>query len=377
MRRIFRYLEPTFFAGLIDDPCLVIRDRPIHQSIMIDCGSLHHLAKRELKPVRAIFVSHAHMDHFMGFDTFVRQVHATPRTVEIFGPPGFADRVAARLSGYDWNLAEPYWCTFLVHEVHGAQLLSFRFSGPEGFNRSCIGEQPLQGGVIYRHNRLEVAAELLDHGIPVLAFRVREQKLFRVDRRKMSDFGLVAGTWLRELKRRFFADWPDAGPLRVMRRFGEVVREEEVADAAGLYRELCGEYSAATIGYVTDIGFSTENSAAVKRFLAGVTLLVGECAFLREDMHKARTSHHLCTDDVNALVAAVRPALFLPMHLSKTYLGRSRELYAELVTPPETALLRLPEHLTPRPLYAFEALQPGKRPFDMTVSHEKTGSASL
>lgn len=37
MSGFFRFLEPTFFAGLIDDPCLLIRDRPIHQSILIDC----------------------------------------------------------------------------------------------------------------------------------------------------------------------------------------------------------------------------------------------------------------------------------------------------------------------------------------------------
>ena len=104
MPRIFRYLEPTCFSGLIDDPCLVIRDRPIHQSIMLDCGALSHVAKREMKPVRAIFVSHAHMDHFMGFDAFLRQVHASPRTIDIFGPAGFADRVEARLRGYDWNV---------------------------------------------------------------------------------------------------------------------------------------------------------------------------------------------------------------------------------------------------------------------------------
>ena len=87
VRRLFRYLETNFFAGLIEDPCLVVRDRPIHRSIMIDCGSLSHVAKRELKPVRAIFVSHAHMNHFMGFDVFLRQVHASPQLIELFGPP--------------------------------------------------------------------------------------------------------------------------------------------------------------------------------------------------------------------------------------------------------------------------------------------------
>ena len=354
MRRIFRYLEPTFFAGLIEDPCLVVRDRPIHRSIMLDCGSLHHLAKRELKPVRAIFVSHAHMDHFMGFDVFVRQVHASPRTVELFGPPGFAQRVAARLSGYDWNLAEPYWCTFQVHEVHPKRLVSFDFPGPEGFPCRLRGERLREGSVIYRHNHLEVAAELLDHGMPVLAFRVNETRLFSVDKLKMAGLDLVPGDWLRELKRRFFADWPAEGPLVVLRRRSQVVTEEPVADCESLYLDIRVVQQLSDIGYLTDIGFTPENRERAIRFLSGVTLLVGECAFLAEDRHKARASRHLCTGDVNELLADLRPRFFLPMHLSKTYLGRSPELYAELDPPPGTTILRLPEHVVPRPLFACE-----------------------
>jgi len=355
MPRIFRYLEPTCFAGLIDDPCLVIRDRPIHQSIMLDCGALSHVAKREMKPVRAIFVTHAHMDHFMGFDAFLRQVHASPRSIEIFGPAGFADRVEARLRGYDWNLAETYWCTFMVHEIHQAEVLSFRFSGPEGFARSAAGAKPRET-VIYTLNHLEVAAELLDHRIPVLAFRVRERKIFGVDLEKMASLGLVQGDWLCELKKRFFTDWPGSGPLKVLRKLHGVEREESVADARDLYAEICAERSSASIGYLTDIGFHPENCAKVVRFLAGVSLLVAECAFLRADLPKARSSYHLCTADVNALLEQIQPRYFLPMHLSKTYLGRSSELYAELSPPPGSSILQMPEHLSPRPVFSRDAL---------------------
>lgn len=355
MPRFFRFLEPTFFAGLIDDPCLIIRDRPIHQSILLDCGALHHVAKREMKPVRAIFVSHAHMDHFMGFDAFLRQVHASPRTVELFGPPGMADRVAARLAGYDWNLAEPYWCTLLVHEVHPEQMISAHFSGPEAFRRHKLGATPRPGNLIYRHNHLEVAAEILDHGIPVLAFRVWERKVFALDGTKLAALGLVAGDWLAELKRRFFADWPKAPPLRITRSTAQDAREESVADAEVFYRQIRAKPAMPSIGYLTDWGWSPENLAKVRNFMAGVDLLVGECAFLQAETHKARASRHLCTADWNILLAELRPRAFLPMHLSKTYLRRSPELYAELAPAPETQVLTLPEHLAPRPLHAHEA----------------------
>lgn len=356
MPRIFRYLEPTIFSGLIDDPCLVIRDRPIHQSIILDCGALSHVAKREMKPVRAIFVSHAHMDHFMGFDAFLRQVHASPRSIDLFGPAGFADRVEARLGGYDWNLAETYWCTFMVHEIQREEVLSFKFSGPERFARSTAGVNPREK-VIYTLNHMEVSAELLDHRIPVLAFRVRERKIFGVDLEKMNGLDLLQGDWLCELKRLFFTDWPKSGPLKVLRKLNGLVREEIVADARGLYESISAERSSASIGYLTDIGFHPENRDKAARFLGDVSLLVAECAFLKADLAKARSSHHLCTADVNDLLEQVQPDFFLPIHLSKTYLGRSSELYAELLPPYGTRILQLPEHLTPRPIFSSDAMQ--------------------
>lgn len=351
MQRIFRYLEPSFFAGLIDDPCLIVRDRPIHRSVMVDCGALHHIAKRELKPVGAIFISHAHMDHLMGFDPFLRQVHASPRTVQIFGPPGMADRIAAHLSGYDWNLAEPYWCTLQVHDVHPDRLQTSTFSGPHRFRRQDGETSPRQGPVIYLHNHIQVAAEQLDHGIPVLAFRMQESKIFMVEMERLKARGLVAGAWLVELKRRFFNDWTTDGPLAVTETGGEFT----VNDTRGLYEELRGPMTATSLGYLTDCGYSPENRQRIESFLKGVTLLVGECAFLKRHRHKARSSRHLCTDDWNELLELLKPRFFLPMHFSKTYLGTCHELYEELSPPPETTILRLPQHRTPRPIFAREA----------------------
>jgi ribonuclease Z len=185
---------------------------------------------------------------------------------------------------------------------------------------------------------------------------VREQKIFGVDQKKMAAVGLVPGEWMCELKRRFFADWQDSSPLKVVRCREEGINEAYDDDAAILYSRIAQEFSSASIGYLTDIGFTAENRAQAERFLAGVTLLVGECAFLRDDLGKARSSHHLCTSDLNALLDRIRPRYFLPIHLSKTYLGRSAELYAELSPPPGTTIIRLPEHLIPRPLYSCDAL---------------------
>ena len=348
----FRFLEPTFFAGLLDDPLLWVHIRPLGRSLLFDCGQMTHLAKRVMKAIDAVFISHAHMDHFMGIATLVRHVHASPHPIQIFGPPGIAAKMAGILAGFDWNLTEPYWCTFLVHEIHPHRRVTFRIPGSEGFPVIPQGEEPRSGRVIYTNPFLSVEAELADHKLPVLLFRVTEHPDFTVDEARLAAAGLATGGWLQELKRRFCRKELNVGPLRALSLDGKTV---EIADADRLYNAIHREKPPASIGYLTDIGFSRENLELAVDMLRGVTLLVCECSFLACEEEKARNSWHLCTSDLNRLAAEIRPACLLPMHLSKSNQGRSEQLFRELIPPPGTVLLRLPEHIVPRPLLASEA----------------------
>jgi ribonuclease Z len=355
-RRIpFRNIEPSFFSGLLDDPVLHINIRPLGRGLLIDCGRIHHLAKRVLKSLSALFITHAHMDHFMGIDTFIRSVHVSPRTTDIFGPPGIADKLAWKLSGYDWNLTEPYWCTFRVHEVFPDRIETCLFSGPEGFARHRLQVLERHDRVIFRNEYLEVKAEQCDHKIPTLIFRVSELPAFQVDDAKIGREGLVRGDWLRTLQKRFYHPDRAGGPLTVLRWRGEEIVEEPVTDSRALYQSIRGERPDASVGYVTDIGFTARNLETVLAALKGVTLLVCECSFLAEDREKARISAHLCASDVNCLVDRLRPAFVMPMHLSKSYLHHWERLYEELEMPAGVTLLRLPNYLTPRPLLTCEA----------------------
>ncbi|AAR33469.1 ribonuclease Z [Geobacter sulfurreducens] len=351
----FRYLEPTFCAGLLDDPVLLVNVRPLGRSILVDCGQIHHLAKRVLKSIDAVFVSHAHMDHFMGLDTLVRHIHVSPRTVELFGPPGIARKVAAKLAGYDWNLTESYWCTFRVSEVHPERIVRFTFPGSEGF--PCLPEEETtrEGTEIFRNDFLAVDADLCDHNtLPTLVFRITERPTFWIDEAKVDQEGLVPGEWLRELKHRFYRGRLDGKTITVpVRTAGDTVAQR-IREGRELFEAIRRSQEPASIGYLTDIGAGDTNLATVRRLLAGVTLLACECSFLAADVAKARTSHHLCTADVSALAREIRPGWLLPMHLSKSYNTKGHLLYRELTLAPETRLIRLPEHLTPRPLLPGE-----------------------
>ena len=170
----------------------------------------------------------------------------------------------------------------------------------------------------------------------------------------MEQAGLVSGDWLRSLKKRFYGGMTDHEPLTVLRRQGEKVGEEITTDVRALYETIRSKQEPAGIGYLTDIGASRENLEKVVALMSGVTLLVCECSFLAKDREKARISRHLCTTDLNDIMARLRPPFVLPMHLSRTYSDRTRLVYEELEPPSGVTLLRLPDHVAPRPLLASE-----------------------
>lgn len=345
----FRYIEPAFFGGLLDDPLLFVRIRPLRRALLFDCGQITHLAKRVVKAIDTIFITHAHMDHIMGIPTLVRHHHASPRPLDIFGPPGIAERVFHLLMGYDWNLFEPDWFTIRVHEIWPERTVHHSFIGPEGFARRFDGEEMRNGREIWSSRYVTVEAELLDHKLPVLAFRIQEKPHFAIDPLLMEQQGLLPGEWIRAFKRSIVKKQTEQAVV-VLRRRGDDLLNEAVDDPEELYSAIRADCQCSSIGYLSDVGWTAENITRIEILLNDVTLLCANCSFLAADVEKARGSYHLCTVDLNDLAARVAPRYLLPMHLSKSYLHRTVDLYQELHPPIETTILPLPTHLVPAPL---------------------------
>lgn len=342
----FRYLEPAFFAGLLDDPLLFVRIRPLKQALLFDCGQIAHLAKRVVKPISSVFISHAHMDHIMGLPTLVRHHHASPKPLAVYGPPGIIERVGHLLHGYDWNLAEPTWFDLQVHEIDADETRRATFSGPQAFARTDLPPLKRNNSIIWTCRYARVSAVLLDHKIPVLAFRLDERAPFAIDQNKLSDAGLAAGDWINDLKSRIWRGQHEKSVCATCLDGAAC----PVADPEALYGRLHRQLPVSSFGYLTDCGFTAKNLSRIGAFLGNLTLLLTECTFLAAELDKARASYHFCSSDLNALAKLLKPKYLLPMHLSKSYLRRSPDLYRELAPPPETTLLRLPLHVVPAPL---------------------------
>src|SRR5262245_9888241 len=124
--------------GQTGDPALLLPLRWHGRALLVDLGRIDRTPAAVLLPIEAVFVSHAHMDHFMGFDQLLRLFLARDATLRLFGPEGLADRVAGKLAGYTWNLTDDYAFAIEVTEI-GHELVGWRFPARRRVAREPLG----------------------------------------------------------------------------------------------------------------------------------------------------------------------------------------------------------------------------------------------
>src|SRR6266508_6545482 len=76
MRPIF---HPSLVNGRYGDPTVYVETLFKTHSVLFDLGEIASLSPRKIRRVDHIFVSHAHIDHFVGFDHLLRLLVFTAR----------------------------------------------------------------------------------------------------------------------------------------------------------------------------------------------------------------------------------------------------------------------------------------------------------
>ena len=66
------------------------------------------LSQGDIQKLTDVFVTHMHIDHFIGFDLILRSLLRRERPLRVFGPPGITGCVEGKLAGYSWNLIHEY-----------------------------------------------------------------------------------------------------------------------------------------------------------------------------------------------------------------------------------------------------------------------------
>ena len=225
-------VQPRLINDPFGDAGLYLDFRFARRALLFDLGDLHKLPPRKLLRVSNVFVSHAHMDHFCGFDRLLGVCLGRPLRLELFGPPGFIDRVQHKLAAYSWNLIAGNATDFVigVSEMHGESLAAAaEFHTRDAFRRKELPPPVMANGILVDEVEFRVRAVTLDHGIPCLAFAFEAKPRINVWKDRLRRLGLPVGPWLTDLKQAVRRGEPDETLIH-----GPVGRDGRTPGDAGL-----------------------------------------------------------------------------------------------------------------------------------------------
>jgi len=328
MRPLF---QPELVNDPFGDPALYVDCLFEGRALLFDLGDIRALAPKKLLRVSHVFVSHAHMDHFMGFDWLLRICLGRDRAMQLFGPPGFVDQVEHKLAAYTWNLVQNYDTDFTLHvtEVEpGVRARRATFRCRAAFRRE--NETLLDpGDVLVEEPLFRVRATLLDHRTPCLAFALEETAHVNVWKNRLFERGLAPGPWLQEAKRAVLRGDPDDRVLHAEWRENGETRAGHIS-VGELRRDIVRIVPGEKIVYVTDAVYHAENTRRIVALAQDADLLFIESTFLDEQRERAAEKRHLTAKQAGELAREAHAKQVVSFHFSPIYRGNEQRLRDEL-----------------------------------------------
>lgn len=330
MRPAFR---PRLINDVFGDPGVFVPFHFERRSLLFDLGDLARLTSREILSVTHAFVSHTHVDHFIGFDTLLRLFLGRGRTLHIYGPSGFFDRIEGRLAGYTWNLVEDFANELVleVTEVRPHTMLTRTYSSRRRFQPAGGDRRAPFRGLLLKESRFIVEAAILDHHIPCLAFALKERFHVNIDKSALKRLGLPVGPWIDQFKAALYEGKDPESVFEIAWGKGEGTKSVRRFELGELAHRIARISPGKRIAYVTDAGAAPENCDRIVGLASGADHLFIEAAFLSGEEILAKEKHHLTAEQAGSLAGKAGARAFTLFHFSPRYRGREIEFQKEAV----------------------------------------------
>lgn len=303
------------------DPCLYIRIFMEKRAVLFDLGNISGLAPSDLQKVTEVFVTHTHIDHFIGFDTILRALLRREQPVSFYGPESIIECIEGKLRGYTWNLIRDYPLKIEAFGVNKNSLRHASFYAENSFER-LDREEISFDGVIRIGPAFRVKTAVLSHGVPCLGFSLEEDFHINIDKEALGRAGLPVGPWLNRFKTMLRERVSRDSVINVDSR------ELQISGLMDIVRIAKGQ----KLSYITDISPDEDNIRLAVELAKNSDTLYCEAFFLNEDMGRAVERRHLTAGLAGKIARQAGVASLFLMHFSPRYKDRSADLQAEAMS---------------------------------------------
>jgi ribonuclease Z len=319
--------HPRLINGPLEDPGLYIPFLFEHRAILFDLGDNLPLSARELLKISHVFITHTHVDHFIGFDRVLRISLGREKNLHLYGPPGFFKNVEGKLAAYSWNLVKnyPYRLGLRLTEVHRDYLLTREYLCQNEFiPRHMAVRRPFKD-VIYEEPAFKISVAILNHSIPCLGLAIKERFHVNINKDRLAALGLETGPWLTDFKQALYDGRDSESEFEVKTGGGQTQRFRlgELADQVTMVTP--GQ----KIAYIADVAYSAENQEKIIFLAKDADHLFIEAAFLEAHNDIAAEKHHLTARQAGTLAAKAGAKQFTIFHFSPRYADQENLLYQE------------------------------------------------
>jgi ribonuclease Z len=331
-------MNPSFSSFLVNDvfgdPGVYVDIRWSKRALLFDLGHNDGLGATRLLHANDIFISHTHMDHFIGFDAVLRVALGRGKTVRLFGPPGLIHNVQGKLQGYTWNLVDGYPLTLDIQEFHPQEIRRtlFRatdFFRPEEQPSLPLAPEPATGRfTVLSDPMFTVRTVSLNHRIPSFAYSLEEQFHINVNKQKLHEANLPVGSWLKDVKQYIWQGQPDEFRFTAT-LYDEHHREERELILGEIKERFCTISRGQKIAYVVDARYDEENETKIIALAHGADLLYCESPYLDVDAENARNRYHLTARQAGLMARKAQVRNLVVFHFSPRYTGQGEALQRE------------------------------------------------
>jgi ribonuclease Z len=323
-------IHPTLINDPFGDPGLFVQFLLQKRALLFDLGDLSALSNGALLKVSHVFVSHTHIDHFIGFDRLLRSLFGREKTLTIFGPKNIIQNVAGKLAGFTWNLVDKYdeSLTIEVVEVRESGLLKGTFRAIERFELSGERQEPFVDGMIVDDPTFAVRTAILEHRVPCLGFALEEKPHINIDKEKLESMNAEPGPWLNELKKSLLKHDLESTLIKVPFKEPGGFRTEDIS-LGQLKNELVEVFPGQKIGYVVDTVFNDRNRKKIVDLVDSADIFFCESPFLADEKERGQARYHLTSRQAGTLAREAGVKQLQVFHFSSRHKDCREQFYNE------------------------------------------------
>jgi len=319
--------HPRLINGPYGDPGLYVPFLFENRAIIVDMGDIDLLSARDLLKIGHAFITHTHIDHFIGFDRILRIFLGREKNLHLYGPRGFLKNVEGKLAAYTWNLVKNYKHKLGLYltEVRRDCLLTREYFCQNEFVPITKAVKHSFNEVLYEEPAFRVSAAILDHGIPCLGFAIKERFHVNINRDRIAALELHTGPWLTEFKKALYDGKDVDSEFEVNSGKGQTqqFRLGELADQIAMITP--GQ----KITYISDVVYNSNTKDRIVSLAKDSDHLFIEAAFLEAHKDIAFEKNHLTARQAGVIAAMARVKQFTIFHFSPRYTDQAHLLQEE------------------------------------------------